>query len=308
MNAAQASIALLLVASLLACREEDPGGPVEHVVVIGVDGLSPAGIHAAETPNIDALIAAGAHSFAAEAVLPTTSAPNWASMLMGLPPEVHGILEKRWDKRAVRGRSYCGNPPGVLPPNIFRVTREQRPDADVVVFYEWAGIGDLLEPTDCTKKKPTYIPTGTAEAAEERIAETQPLLLFLQFVHVDNIGHRFGHGSERYYKAIGVVDEMIGRVLAALDAAGIRESTVVLVTSDHGGLGKSHGGDTPEERLVPWIIAGPGIARGTVISDPIVITDTAATVAALLGVEPPACWTGRPVTGAFSRGRFGARP
>ena len=305
MSTTQASTALLLVSILLACQ--GGGGPVEHVVVIGVDGLSPDGIHGADTPNIDALVAAGAHSFTAEAVMPTTSAPNWTSMITGLLPEVHGILEKRWDERAVRSRSYCGKPPGTLPPNLFRVTREQRPDADVVVFYEWGGFGPLLERGDCTKKKQTFVPTHTADAAVERIVATQPLLLFLQFVHVDNIGHRFGHGSERYYKAVSTTDEMIGRVLAALEQAEIRDRTVVLVTSDHGGLGKAHGGDTPEERLIPWIIAGPGIARGRAISDPILTTDTAATVASLLGVEAPACWTGRPVTAAFSRGWFGSR-
>jgi hypothetical protein len=306
MNAAQASIALLLVGLLLACHAKEE--PVEHVVVIGVDGLSPDGIRGAETPNLDALIAAGAHSFTAEAVMPTSSAPNWASMITGLPPEVHGILDKKWNAGALRGRSICGKPSGALPPNIFRVTREQRPDADVVVFYEWDGFGPLLEPSDCTKQQRTLVPTQTAEAAEERIAATRPLLLFLQFVHVDNFGHRFGHGSEEYYQAVGTVDEMIGRVLAALDRAGIRERTVVLVTSDHGGLGRAHGGDTPEERLIPWIIAGPGIVRGAVIRDPIVTTDTAATIAALLGVERPACWTGRPVTAAFARGRIGAPP
>lgn len=303
---ARACCALLLVGVLFACGGGDE--PVEHVVVFGVDGLSPDGIRGAETPNIDALVAAGAHSFTAEAVLPTTSGPNWASMIMGLPPEVHGILEKKWDQRAARRRSYCGNPPGELPPNIFRVTSAQRPSAEVVVFYEWAGFGELLEHGDCTKKKQTFVPQKTADAAVERIAASPPLLLFLQFVHVDNLGHRFGHGSEDYFRGVGMADEMIGRVLEALEQAGIRERTVVLVTSDHGGLGKAHGGDTPEERQIPWIIAGPGIARGKKITSPIVTTDTAATIAALLGVEPPACWTGRPVTSAFARGGFGFLP
>ncbi len=65
---------------------------VEHVVVIGVDGLGPVGIEQASTPHMDALIAAGAHSFTARGVMPTSSAPNWASMIMGAGPEQHGIV------------------------------------------------------------------------------------------------------------------------------------------------------------------------------------------------------------------------
>jgi len=301
MNAAPALAAALLLAGVLSGCGLVAEPPVEHVLLIGIDGLSPDGIRGADTPNLDALIAAGAHSFTAQAVLPTTSPPNWASMLMGLPTEVHGIVEKKWDEQAVRARPYCGQPAGELPPNVFRVVHAQRPDADVVVYYEWAGIGPFIEYADVTKKKPTFNPPNTVKSAVERITTTQPLLLFVQFAHVDNAGHRFGHGSPEYYHAVKRADDMVGELLAALDAAKIRETTVVLVTSDHGGLGKTHGGDTPEERQIPWIIAGPGIAHRT-LTDPIVTMDTAATVAALLGVEAPDCWTGRPVAGAFSRG------
>jgi predicted AlkP superfamily pyrophosphatase or phosphodiesterase len=298
---AHAFIALLVASVLLACRGADV--PVEHVVVFGVDGLSPDGIHGADTPNIDSLIAEGSHSFTAEAVMPTSSAPNWASMIMAIPPEVHGMVVKKWDERAIRMQSYCGEPPGKLPPNIFRVIRAQRPSAKLVALYEWGGFARLLEQGDCTKKA-THIPSRTAKAAEEHIAQEPPMLLFLHFGNVDNLGHRFGHGSKEYYEGVATVDEMIGRVLAALETAMIRDRTVVIVTSDHGGLGRAHGGDSPEEKLIPWIIAGPGIERGKTITDPIVTTDTAATIAAVLGIEPLACWTGRPVTAAFSRGRF----
>lgn len=293
-------IAAIGSCSLLACGDPIPDEPVEHIVVIGVDAMSPDGIRGATTPNIDALIAAGAHSFAARAVMPTTSPPNWASMLMGVPPDLHGIVDKKWDARAVRLRNHCGTDPGELPTNIFRVIRSQRPGADLVALYEWAGIGLLLQQSDCRKQQ-TYYPKRTAQTAIDEISETAPLLLFIQFVHVDNLGHRFGHGSQKYYEGVELADEMIGRVLTALDEAGIRERTVVLVTSDHGGVEKGHGGDSPEEILIPWIIAGPGIHRGKVIADPIATMDTAATVVALLGIDPPACWTGRPVTAAMKR-------
>ena len=50
---------LVLVCLALGCWGAPAPEPVEHVVVIGVDGLSPDGIRGAETPNIDALVAAG---------------------------------------------------------------------------------------------------------------------------------------------------------------------------------------------------------------------------------------------------------
>lgn len=62
----------------------------KHVVVIGIDGLSPRGIEMADTPHIDALVASGAHTWKARGVFPTKSSPNWASMIMGAGPEQHG--------------------------------------------------------------------------------------------------------------------------------------------------------------------------------------------------------------------------
>ena len=47
-----------------------------HLIVIGVDGLYPHGIEAAQTPNIHAMMKEGSWSFHARAVFPTVSSPN----------------------------------------------------------------------------------------------------------------------------------------------------------------------------------------------------------------------------------------
>jgi hypothetical protein len=81
----------LLCLALCSLRAAAAIPGVEHVVVIGVDGLNPNGIRVADTPNFDKLIKGGAHTFHARAVMPTSSSPNWASMIMGAGPEQHGV-------------------------------------------------------------------------------------------------------------------------------------------------------------------------------------------------------------------------
>lgn len=71
---------------------------MKHMVVIGVDGMSPNGIDKANTPNLDILIKSGAHSFKAQSVLPSSSSPNWASMIMGASPAEHGITSNDWER------------------------------------------------------------------------------------------------------------------------------------------------------------------------------------------------------------------
>ncbi len=84
---------LILTAALgLGSCDPSPKIPsVKHVLVIGIDGLSPDGILNARTPVLDSLMAHGSATMRARAVLPTSSSSNWASMIMGAGPEQHGI-------------------------------------------------------------------------------------------------------------------------------------------------------------------------------------------------------------------------
>ncbi len=56
-------------------------------------------------------------------------------------------------------------------------------------------------------------------------------------------------------------DQALGMVMAALRRAGIDQTTAIIVTSDHGGAGYSHGPDDMRSRNIPWIICGPGIRK-----------------------------------------------
>ncbi|MSU49719.1 MAG: hypothetical protein EXS37_11650 [Opitutus sp.] len=67
----------LLVATALSFPPAIVAKPlVGHVVVIGVDGLSPLGILNTDTPQINALVQRGAHTWHARGVMPTSSSPN----------------------------------------------------------------------------------------------------------------------------------------------------------------------------------------------------------------------------------------
>ncbi|NNE43303.1 MAG: sulfatase-like hydrolase/transferase, partial [Gemmatimonadetes bacterium] len=96
---------------------------------------------------------------------------------------------------------------------------------------------------------------------------------------------RFGAGS--YEGEIAFVDEQIGRILEEIgDLSGV----VVAVTADHGeSLGdhgeQSHGLFVYESTLrVPWVLAGPGVPRGTRVADPVSLVDVTPTLLEVLGL------------------------
>ena len=77
------------------------------------------------------------------------------------------------------------------------------------------------------------------------------------------------------------------------------DDTVIIFSSDHGGIGKGHGGKTLAEMEIPWIIYGANIPANGELKSSIVTYDTAATIAYVLGLKTPDFWRGKPVMEAF---------
>jgi arylsulfatase A-like enzyme len=86
-----------------------------------------------------------------------------------------------------------------------------------------------------------------------------------------------------YYGMISLVDHQVGRILSALDDAGLADNTLVVFTSDHGELLGDHGlmlkGPMHYEGLlrVGLIMRGPGIAAHQENDQPVSTLDLAAT-------------------------------
>ena len=92
---------------------------------------------------------------------------------------------------------------------------------------------------------------------------------------------------------------MFGYILKTLKNLGLYESTLIIVTADHGGHDTTHGTEMLEDMTIPWIISGLGI-QNIQLTTQVHTTDTAATAAFALGLPLPAEWDGVPVYEAFN--------
>lgn len=221
---------------------------------------------------------------------------------MGAGPEQHGIASNEWQRKDVKQMAYCGGEKGETWPTIFKLVRQQIPQADIACFLDWGDFGRLVEPNVLSIQADTRGEDHTTTSAINYIKEHKPLFIFIHLDHVDHVGHEIGHSTPAYYKAVSKADSLVGAILAGIEDADIQHETTVLVTSDHGGKGKGHGGKSKKEVNIPWIIAGPGIALAKAITDSIITYDTAATIAYLLGITTPSCWIAKPVSAAFEKG------
>lgn len=291
---------LILIGCMASCadkREVFPDG-IEHVLVIGIDGLSVDGLREARTPVMDSMIASGSITWSARTVLPSVSSPNWASMIMGAGPEQHGITNNDWEiddhaiEPVVRGADDRF-------PSIFSVIRQQMPDATIASLYQWDGFGRLYDKGDLTFDQSFSTADSTTDATIAYIIEKKPTFTFVHLDDVDGAGHGTGHGTEVYLNAVSRADSLVGRIIEATRKAGISGKTMIIITSDHGGIGYGHGGESREEITIPMILSGKGVKKNYIIQQPVYMYDVAATIAFGLKIRVPYSWIGRPIKAAF---------
>ncbi len=107
---------------------------VQHVILIGMDGLGAYAMEKSDNPVMKQMMADGSWTLKARSVLPSSSAVNWASMIMGAGPELHGFTE--WGSKTPEAEPRELDQYGLFP-SLFTLLREQKPNAETGVIYSW---------------------------------------------------------------------------------------------------------------------------------------------------------------------------
>lgn len=273
----------------------------KHVVMVGVDGWAAHDLESAQDiPNIRALMANGSYTLHKRAVLPSASAINWASIFMGVPTEVHGYT--KWNSKVPDIPASHVNNHNIFP-TIYSIIREQQPEAETGCTFDWDGVKYVIDTLAISHWE--YIPDSYVDInknctiAENYIKQYKPFFYTAYFGTLDESGHDHGWYTPEYYATLSEVDMAVGRIIQALKDVGIYDDTIIIVTSDHGGINKGHGGMTLEELETPFIISGKGVKKGYEFADAMMQYDTPATIAYIFGIQPPQPWVGRPVMSIF---------
>lgn len=293
-------LAALVAMFLLSGCGQEPAWKARHVFIIGLDGWGSYSVEKADMPNVKSLMDSGCYTLHKRSVLPSSSAVNWASMFMGAGPELHGYTQ--WGSRTPELPSRVLNEHGIFP-TVFSELRRAAPEAEMGVLYEWDGIKYLVDTLALNYHALApdfeHHPTALCDMACQYIRDKKPVLSAICFDNPDHVGHVDGHDTPAYYAKLTELDGYVGRILEAIREAGIYDSSIIIVTADHGGIGTDHGGKTMQEMETPFIIAGKNIRRGGAFEESMMQFDCASTVAHIFGLPQPQAWIGRPMKQVF---------
>jgi len=281
----------------------------EHVFIFVVDGGKPAVIKESEMPVLKKFAADGACTWEARTISPSVTLPAITSMLTGVTLAKHKLSWNSW--RPDRGL--------VTVPTVF--SEAKKAGFSTAMFVGKEKFRHLLLPDSVDEfdfnsplsgqvtktmegetrpmSEGTVLSGTVAKDAAAYIGKKKPGLCFIHFTDTDDVGHKYGWGSPEQKRAFNDIDGAIGVVFRAIQDAGLAGNSVLILTADHGGHARTHGGNTPDDMIIPWIVWGKGVRKGFEIPAPVNICDTAATALWLLDVPQPANLDGKPVSAAF---------
>ena len=306
---------LLAVAAGLAWLfRSSAAGPAEirRIVLISIDTcradyFSCYGYPRQTTPHIDALAAGGILFDNAMSPVPMTL-PAHSSMLTGTNPPYHGV------------HNNLGHRLGDSSLTIAEILQEKniRTGAIVSAFVLNARFGlnqgfdayiDDLGQSEQDGRHDERPAGDTTALALDWLDEHQSEDFFL-FLHYYDPHDPYeppepfatAFKDDLYAGEIAYVDDCIGQVVARLKSLGLYDSTLIIVTSDHGEMLGEHGESTHMYFIyqgairVPLIVKLPGSDKSRRIDRPVSIVDIVPTLCGLLEITPPQAVHGEDLT------------
>lgn len=325
---------LRVVGILLACSgpvAEPLSAQARHVLLLTVDScradrLGIGGNREGNTPNLDRWSAGGTVFTQAYSVSAWT-APGLVSLLTGLDPAVHGV----------DNRDRTGSIRMVTLPRMFRDRGYQVPNLNFFTFvpyYRNLGLGELdrqylgqdenqallnwLKRHAGGPEAPPFFvwfhstivhqpyrpPDHLLPRPREELERSPGIRAVLNGAIVPRGSTEFTAEDRAvvdalYNAEVRRLDAFFGEVLALLESRGMLDSTLIVVTADHGEELLDHGfvghaSTSLQAKLyeevvrIPLIVSWPGqVAAGQVLNHPVNQTDLLPTLCRLQGWPMP---------------------
>ncbi len=297
---------------------------IHHVLLISIDTcradyLSCYGYHRQTTPNIDKL---ADHAVLFENVISPVpiTLPSHSSMLTGTIPAYHGVhnnsdyklgesnvtlaeilTERGYATGAIISAYVLDSQYGLDQGFETYNDRFEQPVKNLLYFSERRGAETsrfAVEWLEKHKDKKAFL---FLHYFDPHIKYTPPEPFASEFA--DNL----------YAGEIAYTDHCIGQVLEKLKELGLYDSTLIIVTGDHGEMLGEHGEDDHTYFIyqsaikVPLIFKLPGRTQPQKIKHLVGLIDIMPTVCSLLGIEAPAHVQGKDLSPYFGQNQPSAQ-
>jgi predicted AlkP superfamily pyrophosphatase or phosphodiesterase len=228
----------LLLVSLAATPTPGLAEPPSTVILISLDGTRPIDLE--RDPDLITfaeLRRRGARASRMIPVFPTNTFPNHVTLVTGVAPDVHGVVNNDFVDPERGEFDKSDDPTWLLAEPLWSILAGQ---GVASASFHWVG----SEGPWSSGRGPRYWKRFDEEVpAQEKFdqvlawlsgPEPRPRLITVWLRGADAVGHRKGMGTPDVRRALLVQDQALGQLVAALDARGAFAHTTLLIVSDHG--------------------------------------------------------------------------
>ncbi|CAH2077568.1 unnamed protein product [Thlaspi arvense] len=231
------------------------------VLLISSDGFRFGYQFKTKLPSIHRLIANGTEAETGLIpVFPTLTFPNHYSIVTGLYPAYHGIINNRFVDPETGNVFTMGShePEWWLGEPLWETVVNQGLKA---ATYFWPGSEVHKGSWDCPKGLCQYyngsVPfddrVDTILSYFDLPSSEIPSFMTLYFEDPDHQGHQVGPDDPLITEAVVNIDRLIGRLIDGLEKRGIFEDVTMIMVGDHGMVGTCDKKLIVLDDLAPWI-------------------------------------------------------
>lgn len=214
-----------------------------YLIILSMDGFRWDYTDSVYTPNFDRIAKMGVKAESMQASFPSKTFPNHYTLVTGMVPDHHGIVNNTFfapeydevysigNRDAVqKGKFYGGEP-------IWNTAEKQGVKA---ASFFWVG-----SEADIQHMRPSYwkvydhhfdfyqrVDSVMAWLSLEE--ENRPHMISWYVAEPDGIGHHAGPRRPKADSVVQELDQLLGYFMDQLEAHPIGKKTNVIVTSDHG--------------------------------------------------------------------------
>lgn len=239
--------AAILLLSVLGCapqltRNSDKNA-YTPLILISIDGYRGDYLERGFSPTLTALAADGVRAEALRPAFPSLTFPNHYTLVTGLNPDHHGIVNNRMIDPVSGARFVYKEPATIADPQWWGgepvwVSVEKSGQHAATMF--WPGSDVAIK-----NIRPSYWHQFDGKITpDERVDQVlqwldlppdqRPIFLTLYFDQVDHGGHDFGPDSAEVNAAIVLVDTALQRLVQGLKQRGLDQRANLVIVSDHG--------------------------------------------------------------------------
>ncbi len=259
-NTVLVAILVIVIANSAGAQNAD-----KHVVLVTIDGFRPNFYleDTWDTPNLKDIKREGVHAYGVNSVFPSITYPSHITIVTGVQPARHGIFYNAMFEKdsATRGQIYW-HFNQITSPTLWEVTQQAGLKAASVNWPVSVGAPTVFNISDVGAKGPKVMedsasPAGISTFIKQKLLNNapgikvgidknvasiaawvikteKPNFMTVHLLGMDHVQHLHGRNGPEIEKTIVLADSAVGMIRKAIEEAGLKDNTLLIITGDHG--------------------------------------------------------------------------